>query len=69
MAARIPRVATANTQKGQPRALGGAVPLDRFDGVGRTGRVKPARRCQQGAHEPSISANRTDDRARDTVID
>lgn len=34
MAARIPRVTTANTLKGQPRALCGPVPLDRIDSVG-----------------------------------
>lgn len=34
MAARIPRVAAANTPKGESRALRGAVPLDRLDSVG-----------------------------------
>ena len=57
MPARVPRMATGDAQQREPRAVHGPVALDRFAGVGRTGRLETAATRQPRTDRQSIERN------------
>src|SRR5688500_1653784 len=60
----MPGVAARDPAKAEPGSLQGAIPLDRFLGIGRATRGEAALAAPPGAQQEAIPANEREEKAR-----